>query len=88
MAVDGEVGAFERMRVPDVVRSVAYGAAPCWPCLAEPPAGGAADAPPPHAFKPNINLVVLDWLVRHGHVPPDAPGYLDLVASLRQGSCC
>ena len=40
------------------------------------------------AFKPNINLVVLDWLVRHGHVPPDAPGYLELVAGLRQGECC
>ena len=31
--------------------------------------------------------VVLDFLVRHGHIPADAPGYLELVASLRQAKC-
>lgn len=92
-AVDGEVASFERLGVADVVRHVAYGAAPGWPCLAEPPpreeevarpsSGGALNA-----FKPNINLVVIDWLIRHGHVPPNAPRYLELAASLRQGTCC
>ena len=47
-----------------------------------------SSAPSPNAFKPNINLVVIDWLIRHGHIPPEAPGYLGLVAALRQGSCC
>lgn len=34
-------------------------------------------------FKPNVALVVVDFLVRRGLVSPDAPGYLPLVASLR-----
>lgn len=41
----------------------------------------------PGAFKPNVNLVIIDFLVRHGFVPPDAPGYLPLVASLKSGPC-
>ena len=85
VAVDGEVAKFERMTVAEVARCVAYGVHPCWPCLAEDQDNAAA---PANSYKPNINLVVIDWLVRHGHIPPDAPGYLDLVASLRQGTCC
>ena len=92
LAVDGEVSKFERMPVAEVARAVAYGQAPGWPCPALDGAGGTAAAlgfgALPLAFKPNINLVVLDWLVRHGHVPPDSPGYLELVAGLRQGECC
>ena len=89
VVVDGEVEAFERMGVSEVARCVAYGVAPGWPCLAEPPPGTEQPADRPlNAFKPNINLVVIDWLIRHGHVPPEAPGYLDLVASLRQSACC
>ena len=38
-------------------------------------------------FKTNCNLVIIDFLVRHGFISPDAPGYLDLVRSLRQGDC-
>ena len=38
-------------------------------------------------YKPNCALVLADFFVRHGIVSPDAPGYLDLVSSLRQGSC-
>ena len=34
-------------------------------------------------YKPNCNLVVIDFLLRHGIIPPEAPYYLDLVASLR-----
>lgn len=39
----------------------------------------------PALYKPNCNLVVIDHLVRHGFITPDAPGYCQLVASLRQG---
>ena len=83
-----QVQGFERMRVADVLRHVAFGASPSFPCLAD---RGAEDAPEQgerlNAFKPNINLVVLDFLLRHGHIPPSAPRYLELVASLRQGEC-
>ena len=34
-------------------------------------------------FKPNCNLVVLDFLVRHGVVGPDHPEYLEIVGGLR-----
>ena len=64
------------------MRCVAYGASPDYPCVAS-----GVTGPPRNAFKPNINLVVLDFLVRHGHIPPEAPGYLELVNSLRQGEC-
>ena len=36
------------------------------------------------AFKVNVNLVIIDFLIRHGHVPPDHPEYVDLVAGLRR----
>ena len=80
------------MRVAEVLRHVAFGASPSFPCLAD---LGPEDAPEAeaeqggrlNAFKPNINLVVLDFLVRHGHIPPGAPRYLELVAALRQGEC-
>ena len=38
-------------------------------------------------FKPNCALVIIDFLVRNGYVVPEQPGYLQLVASLRQGDC-
>ena len=38
-------------------------------------------------YKDNCNLVVLDFLVRHGALSPDTPGYLDVVRGLRQGDC-
>ena len=41
----------------------------------------------PDAYKPNCALVVIDFLVRHGTILPDAPGYLGLLASLRSGDC-
>jgi 8-oxo-dGTP pyrophosphatase MutT (NUDIX family) len=37
-------------------------------------------------FKFNCNLVVIDFLVRHGVIPPDDPDYLAIVAGLRQGA--
>ena len=41
----------------------------------------------PAWFKPNCNLVIIDFLVRNGFITPDAPGYLKLVAELRMGDC-
>jgi hypothetical protein len=31
--------------------------------------------------------VIIDYLVRHGHLSPDTPGYLDVVRELRSGAC-
>lgn len=41
----------------------------------------------PTRFKPNVCLVVIDYLVRQGFLHPDTPGYLQLVAELRSGDC-
>ncbi len=38
-------------------------------------------------FKLNCNLVIIDFLIRHGFVTPDSPGYLELVAAMRKGDC-
>jgi 8-oxo-dGTP pyrophosphatase MutT (NUDIX family) len=38
-------------------------------------------------YKDNCNLVVLDFLVRHGILIPDCAGYLDVVRGLRSGDC-
>jgi hypothetical protein len=34
-------------------------------------------------FKFNVNLVIVDFLIRHGQIPPDDPEFLDLVKGLR-----
>ena len=43
-------------------------------------------------YKPNCNLVIIDFLIRHGIVPADANRYLELVGLLRSNgindSCC
>jgi len=37
-------------------------------------------------FKFNVNLVIIDFLIRHGWITPDdEPDYIDLVAGLRRG---
>ena len=38
-------------------------------------------------FKPNVTLVIIDFLIRHGLIRPEEPGFLDLLMSLRQGDC-
>lgn len=38
-------------------------------------------------YKDNCNLVVLDFLIRHGVLTPDTTGYLEVVAGLRAGEC-
>ena len=39
------------------------------------------------AWKPNVGLVLTDFLVRHGRVPADEVEYLDLIRALRNGRC-
>ncbi len=36
-------------------------------------------------FKFNCNLVIIDFLVRHGVIPPDHPDYVDIAEGLRAG---
>ncbi len=38
-------------------------------------------------FKANCTLVIIDFLIRHGVITPDSPGYLQLAAAIRQGDC-
>lgn len=38
-------------------------------------------------YKPNCNLVVIDFLIRHGAISADSPLYLDLVSALRGPDC-
>jgi hypothetical protein len=35
-------------------------------------------------FKFNVNLVILDFAVRHGLLKPDEPGYLDVASKLHR----
>lgn len=35
-------------------------------------------------FKFNCNLVIIDFLLRHGLIPPDDPDYIDIVRGLRR----
>lgn len=39
------------------------------------------------SFKQNCNLVLADFMVRHGVVHPDTKGYLELLRGLRSGDC-
>jgi hypothetical protein len=36
-------------------------------------------------YKPNCCLVIIDFLIRHGYITSEEPGYLDLVRALRVG---
>lgn len=38
-------------------------------------------------YKYNCSLVIIDFFIRNGFIPPDSPGYLELLASMRQGDC-
>ncbi|KAG6413826.1 hypothetical protein SASPL_126541 [Salvia splendens] len=38
-------------------------------------------------YQANCNLVIIDFLFRHGYITPEAPGYLKLLQSLRSGEC-
>lgn len=41
-------------------------------------------SPEPH-FKPNVGVVMVDFLIRHGFVNPDEDGYIELMGALRSG---
>ena len=38
-------------------------------------------------FKDNVNLIIIDFMIRHGVFKPESPGYLELVSGLRQQDC-
>ena len=38
-------------------------------------------------IKPNCYPVIIDYLLREGHIDPDTKGYLNIVRSLRSGYC-
>jgi isopentenyldiphosphate isomerase len=38
-------------------------------------------------IKPNCYAVIIDYLLRNGHVSPETPGYLDVLRELRSGDC-
>lgn len=38
-------------------------------------------------FKDNCNLVIIDFLIRHGYLKPEQEGYLEMLAGLRSGPC-
>jgi isopentenyldiphosphate isomerase len=39
-------------------------------------------------IKPNCYPVIIDWMLREGHISPDSPKYLEIVRRLRSGPCC
>jgi hypothetical protein len=70
---DGEVSEFFRLPLSEVAALVA--------------AGDPGAAPGAPVFKDNCNLVIIDFLVRHGLLAPDTRGYLDVLRGLRRGDC-
>jgi 8-oxo-dGTP pyrophosphatase MutT (NUDIX family) len=38
-------------------------------------------------FKPNVGVIIVDFLMRNGFVSPDDPGYLQLLGALRGADC-
>lgn len=38
-------------------------------------------------IKPNCYPVIIDFLLRRGHISPEVPGYLDILKELRSGYC-
>lgn len=38
-------------------------------------------------IKPNCYLVIIDWLMRTGAISPDSPKYLEVLRTLRSGTC-
>ncbi len=41
----------------------------------------------PNPHTPCSCLVIIDFLIRHGYITPEMPGYLQLVTGLRSGDC-
>ncbi|WPL19845.1 hypothetical protein Thiowin_04992 [Thiorhodovibrio winogradskyi] len=61
VCTDGEVAAFERWPIEQVMQTVRES----------------------DEFKLNCNLVIIDFLIRHGQITPDDPDYFELVQRLR-----
>jgi hypothetical protein len=70
--VDGEVHEFFLSPLSDVAKFIS---------------DGTFETDDHQAYKDNCNLVVLDFLIRHGVLTPDTPGYLDVIKGLRSGDC-
>ena len=70
--VDGEVHEFFLASLREVVEIIAK---------------GTPEKDDRNSYKDNCNLVVIDFLIRHGVLSPDTPGYLDILKSLRAGDC-
>lgn len=68
---DGEVEKFELMEIGDVLDKVVEGCG----------SGGK------EGYKPNCNLVLLDFFIRHGIISPESSQYLELLTGLRSGDC-
>ena len=71
VAVDGEVESFELWPMERVISALCAD-------------GGAGDA---REFKPNVALVIIDFLLRRGFVRPEEGGYLELLNAVRMGDC-
>lgn len=61
VCTDGEVAAFERWTIEQVMQTVRE----------------------TEDFKLNCNLVIIDFLIRHGYITPDDPDYIELICRLR-----
>ncbi len=69
VAVDGEVDDFCRMPMEQVIDVVKR----------------RVEEHGDDTYKDNCNLVVIDFLVRHGLIGPETAGYLDIIRGLRPG---
>ena len=77
---DGEVEEFFLMSLPEVAAIIAQGI-PSTSSITE--MAAAAD----EKYKDNCNLVVIDFLIRHGVLAPDTDSYLTVLRGLRAGDC-
>lgn len=71
VGVDGEVASFERVAVGELVERLATGEGDAWH----------------DAWKPNVGVVMIDFLVRHGFVGADDPAFLPLIGAIRGAEC-
>ena len=70
--VDGEVQEFFLWSMDELLESMAL------------EDGTTANSDP---IKPNCCSVMIDFLLRHGYLNPEIPGYLDIQRELRGGLC-
>jgi len=68
LPVDGEMDGFEKIQISDLITMLAM---------------PVRDDDSDNLWKPNVGVVLIDFLVRHGFVDADDPSFLDLVDALR-----